>query len=195
MDVPKNPGRVHPHADALRRALAEREPVRESAPQAVAAAVLIGLFEGPEGEPRVWLVRRPESLRSHSGQVALPGGKRDPDDVDLVATALREAEEEIGLPRAAVDVLGATDEVVTSTRYHITPVVGWIHEPFVPRPNPSEVRRAFSAPLSVFRDRGMLQALPLESLRRFMRSYRVEGEVVWGVTAAILGDLVKRWRF
>ncbi|MCK6589617.1 MAG: CoA pyrophosphatase [Polyangiaceae bacterium] len=190
----RNPVRGHPHTDVLRRVLAEREPARRSAPKATPAAVLIGLFDGPLGEPRVWLVRRPQGLRSHSGQVALPGGKRDPGDVDLVATALREADEEIGLPSSAVEVLGVSDEIVTSTGYHVTPIVGWIHEPFTPRPNPSEVSRAFSAPMDAFRDRGVLRALPLEVLRRMVRSYRVEGEIVWGLTAAILGGLVQRWR-
>lgn len=194
MDVPRNPVRVHPDAAALRRKLTERDPIRRSAPAAAPAAVLIGLFEGSQGEPRVWLVRRPQTLRSHSGQVALPGGKRDPDDPDLIVTALREAEEEIGLPRSAVEVLGASDELVTTTGYHITPIVGWIHDPFEVRPNPSEVSRAFSAPVDTFRDRGVLRALPLESLRRFVRSYRVEGEIVWGATAAILGGLVRLWR-
>jgi 8-oxo-dGTP pyrophosphatase MutT (NUDIX family) len=190
----RNPVRGHPDAAVLRRLLTEREPIRKSAPNATPAAVLIGLFDGPQGEPRVWLVRRPHGLRSHSGQVALPGGKRDPGDVDLVATALRAAEEEIGLPNSAVEVLGSADEIVTSTGYHVTPIVGWIHEPFALRPNPSEVSRAFSAPIDAFRDRGVLRALPLEALRRFVRSYRVEGEIVWGLTAAILGGLVQRWR-
>ncbi len=74
-----------------------------------------------------------------------------------------------------VEVLGSTDEIVTSTGYHMTPVVGWIHEPFELRPNPSEVIRAFSASIDAFRDRSLLRALPLESVRRFVRSYRVEG--------------------
>lgn len=140
----------------------------------------------------MWLVRRPQSLRTHSGQVALPGGKRDPSDVDLIATALREANEEIGLPPDAVEILGASDEHVTTTRYHVTPIVGWIRGPFTPQPNPSEVSRAFSAPLDVFRDRGILRVMPIETLRRFVRSYRVDGEIVWGLTAAILGGLVNR---
>lgn len=97
-----------------------------------------------------------------------------------------------GLPPDAVEILGAADEHVTTTRYHVTPIVGWIRGPFTPRSNPSEVSRAFSALLEVFRDRGILRVMPIETLRRFVRSYRVDGEIVWGLTAAILGDLVNR---
>ncbi len=91
--------------------------------------MLVALFPGPGGVPHVWLVLRPTALRAHSGQVALPGGKRDPEDPDLITTALREAEEEIGLPRAAVEVLGEADDLVTTTGFVITPVVGWIGAP------------------------------------------------------------------
>lgn len=159
-------------------------------PGVTSAAVLIALFEG-DGEVRVWLLRRPKDLRTHAGQVALPGGKKDPGDSTLVETALREAEEEIGLPRDAVRVLGLGDEYVTVTRYAVTPVVGWLSEPFEPTPNPAEAARVFSAPFSTFRDRGLVRAIPLEAIRHLVRSYEVDGEVVWGATAAILGALAR----
>jgi 8-oxo-dGTP pyrophosphatase MutT (NUDIX family) len=141
----------------------------------------------------VWLVLRPKALRSHSGQVALPGGKRDAEDPDLITTALREAEEEIGLPRASVEILGEGDDLVTGTGYVITPVIGWIHAPFSPVINPGEVSRLFSAPFATFRDAGLLELIPIESLRRMVRVYRIEGEIVWGATAAILSALAERF--
>ena len=82
----------HPFVESMRRVLAERPRVEREAAGATPAAVLIGFFADALGEPRLWLVRRPGGLRAHSGQVALPGGKRDPGDPDLVSTALREAE-------------------------------------------------------------------------------------------------------
>jgi 8-oxo-dGTP pyrophosphatase MutT (NUDIX family) len=177
---------------ALRGVLAGRPPQRREAPGAKAAAVLIALFPGPRGDPHLWLVLRPKALRAHSGQVALPGGKRDAEDPDLITTALREAEEEIGLPRAAVEVLGEADDLVTGTGFVITPVVAWIHAPFEPVINPGEVSRLFSAPFATFRDAGLVELIPIESLRRLVRAYRVEGEIVWGATAAILSALAQR---
>jgi 8-oxo-dGTP pyrophosphatase MutT (NUDIX family) len=159
-------------------------------PGVTLAAVLVALFE-VDGEVRVWLLRRPAGLRTHAGQVALPGGKKDPADATLIETALREAEEEIGLSRESVHVLGVADEYVTVTRFAVTPVVGWIGAQFEPKPNPSEVTRVFSAPFVTFRDRGIVRAIPLESVRRLVRSYEVDGEVVWGATAAILGGLAQ----
>ena len=181
---------AHPFARALGRVLSEREPKRACLPGVTSAAVLVALFE-EDSDVRVWLLRRPKDLRTHAGQVALPGGKKDAADVSIVDTALREAEEEIGLPRGAVRVLGLGDEYITVTRFAVTPVVGWLSAPFVPRPNPTEVARVFSAPFSTFRDQGLVRAIPLESMRRLVRSYEVDGEVVWGATAAILGAVAR----
>jgi 8-oxo-dGTP pyrophosphatase MutT (NUDIX family) len=181
---------AHPFPRALSRVLSEREPKRVRLPGVTSAAVLVALFEG-DGDVRVWLLRRPKELRTHAGQVALPGGKKDASDPTVVDTALREAEEEIGLPRSAVRILGLGDEYVTVTRFAVTPVIGWLAEPFVPEPNPTEVARVFSAPFSTFRDQGLVRAIPLESVRRLVRSYDVEGEVVWGATAAILGAVAR----
>jgi len=181
----------HPFAHALGRVLTEREPRRMWLPGVTQAAVLVALFAGPEGEVRVWLLRRPQQLRTHAGQVALPGGKKDAGDETIVDTALREAEEEIGLGRATVRVLGLGDEYVTVTRFAVTPVIAWIESGFEPTPNPAEVARVFSAPFELFRDRGMVRAIPLESVRRLVRSYEVDGEIVWGATAAILGSIAQ----
>ncbi len=181
---------AHPFAHALGRVLAEREPRKMRLPGVTAAAVLVALFEH-DGEVRVWLLRRPRDLRTHGGQVALPGGKKDASDLTLVDTALREAEEEIGLPRGSVSVLGLADEHITVTRFAVTPVVGWVEGPFMPIPNPAEASRVFSAPFSPFRDRGLVRAIPLETVRRFMRTYEVDGEIVWGATAAILSNLAR----
>jgi 8-oxo-dGTP pyrophosphatase MutT (NUDIX family) len=170
--------------EPLRRALAARTP--RKIPFGKRAAVLLPLFE-KEGDTRVWLLRRPATMRAHAGQVAFPGGKPDPSDASLEATALREAHEELGVEPAEVDVLGPLDDYLTITGYAITPYVGWIG-PSVPIvPNEQEVARAFTAPLGTF------LAPPTGFLH--LRGYEVDGETVWGATAAIargLGEIVRR---
>jgi len=167
--------------EPLRLALASREPRRLALGVTTAAAVLVPLSER-DGEVRVWLVRRPEEMRSHAGQVAFPGGKNDPADDSLRATALREAEEELGIPPARVDVLGGLNDCLTITGFTITPWVGWLEEPVEITPNPSEVARVFAVPLSAF------LAPPTGVLP--WRGWNVEGELVWGATAAIVRSFV-----
>jgi len=167
--------------EPLRRTLADRR-ARKIPPVATTpAAVLLPLFER-DGEAHVWLVRRPTTMRSHAGQVAFPGGKSDAADQSLLDTALREADEELGIPRARVDVLGALDDMLTITGYVISPFVGWIPHDIEPRPNPSEVARAFTAPLHAFLEppSGVLP----------WRGWTVDGELVWGATAAIVRGFV-----
>jgi 8-oxo-dGTP pyrophosphatase MutT (NUDIX family) len=162
-----------------------RSPPDEGQP----AAVLVPLFAGPGGSLRVWLARRPEVLRQHGGQVAFPGGKPDPGDASLVATALREAHEEIGLAPSLVEVLGVLPPQLTSTRFLMTPVIGWVPEPFVPTPSPSEVSRAFSVDLAVFAAPVELLEIPGKGERP---GHRAEGELVWGATGRVLQDLAER---
>jgi len=167
--------------EPLRRALASRQARTIPPGTARPAAVLVPLFE-QHGDVHVWLVRRPSTMRSHAGQVAFPGGKADAADASLLATALREAEEELGIPREAVDVLGPLDAMHTITGFDISPFVGWLAPGVAIRPNPGEVARAFAAPVRAFLEppQGMLP----------WRGWTVEGELVWGATAAIVRGLV-----
>ena len=167
--------------EPLRRALAARKTRTLPPGSRTAAAVLVPLFER-DGEVRVWLVRRPETMRSHGGQVAFPGGKSDPADGCLRTTALREAEEELGIGPSSVDVLGPLDDYPTITGFTVTPWVAWLPEDVPIKPNPSEVARAFAAPLREF------FAPPAGILP--WRGWTVDDELVWGATAAILGALV-----
>jgi 8-oxo-dGTP pyrophosphatase MutT (NUDIX family) len=167
--------------EPIRRALASREPQRLPLGLSTAAAVLVPLSER-DGEVCVWLVRRPKEMRSHAGQVAFPGGKSDPADESLCATALREAEEELGLSPSRVDVLGVLNDYLTITGFTITPWVGWLDEPVEITPNPSEVARAFAVPLQSF------FAAPTGVLP--WRGWNVDGEFVWGATAAIVRGFV-----
>jgi 8-oxo-dGTP pyrophosphatase MutT (NUDIX family) len=167
--------------EPLRRALAAREARRVSPGSRTVAAVLVPLFER-DGEVHVQLVRRPETMRNHGGQVAFPGGKIDPEDESLRATALREADEELGIGPASVDVLGALDDCPTSTGYIVTPWVGWLADNLTLRPNPEEVARAFAPPLRAFLE-------PPEGILPW-HGWTVDGEHVWGATAAMLRGFV-----
>jgi 8-oxo-dGTP pyrophosphatase MutT (NUDIX family) len=160
----------------------ERRTLGASAPEAVSSAVLIALHESND-DILMWFVKRPETMRKHRGQVAFPGGKRDLEDVDLWATALREAEEEIGLPNAVVDRIGVLDDLVTGTGFIITPHVAYIDASFAPSPNPEEVSRVFSAPLRTFTQHasGVFPKV----------GHTVEGELVWGATFAMARNLAE----
>jgi 8-oxo-dGTP pyrophosphatase MutT (NUDIX family) len=110
------------------------------------AAVLVGIIPSGQTGPRVVLTKRASHLRNHPGQIAFPGGRKDEGDSDLTVTALREAEEEIGLPPAAVEILGALPAHETVTGYQVTPILGLINCDFTPRAQPEEVAEIFSAP-------------------------------------------------
>ncbi len=156
------------------------------------ASVLLPLFAPSPGAPtELWLVRRSDGMRVHRGQVALPGGKHEPQDADLLATALRESHEEIGLAPSAVEVLGSLDDCVTVTGFVITPYVGWISSPFTPQPMAAEVARVFAAPLAAFEREPLAITIPLASSKRIVLSYEAAGETVWGATAGILHDFMR----
>jgi 8-oxo-dGTP pyrophosphatase MutT (NUDIX family) len=163
--------------EPLRAHLAGRARSVASSGMGRASAVLAPLFER-DGETHVVLVRRAQGMRQHSGQIAFPGGKHDADDDSLVTTALREAEEEIGLPRAEVDVLGALDDYPTITGYVITPYVAWIREGRPLSPNEAEVARVLTSPLRAFLEE------PTGTFPRI--GWRIDGELLWGATAAIV---------
>jgi 8-oxo-dGTP pyrophosphatase MutT (NUDIX family) len=167
--------------EPLRSALAGREVRKVPLGARTSAAVLIPLFER-DGEVRLWLVRRPETMRSHGGQVAFPGGKTDPGDPSSQETALREAEEELGIARATVDVLGALDDYVTITGFVVSPWVAWLPSDQAVVPNAAEVARAFAPPLRAFLG-------PQQGIRPWS-GWTVDGELVWGATAAILRGFV-----
>ncbi|KAK3207013.1 hypothetical protein Dsin_021059 [Dipteronia sinensis] len=117
------------------------------------AAVLVCIFQGEAaGDLRVILTKRSSTLSSHSGEVALPGGKREESDVDDVETALREAQEEIGLDPSLVHVVTILDPVFTKNGITVVPVIGILYDKkaFVPAPNTLEVEAIFDAPLEMF---------------------------------------------
>jgi 8-oxo-dGTP pyrophosphatase MutT (NUDIX family) len=154
------------------------------------AAVLVGVIPRASGATALLTVR-PTTMADHAGQVAFPGGKVDPIDLDEVAAALRESEEEVGLPPDDVQVLGKAAPYVTGTRYRITPVVGLLPADFQPVPDPTEVADVFETPLDFLmdaRNHRMGEAIYKGKPRRYYEMPH-NGYRIWGVTAGIIQRL------
>ncbi|MBR9975400.1 MAG: CoA pyrophosphatase [Bacteroidetes bacterium] len=154
------------------------------------AAVLVPLIAS-DGDWDVLLTRRNSDLPHHRGQIALPGGSLDAGE-DCVTAALRECEEEIGISRARIDLLGCHDDIWTPSGFIISPVVGVLDGIDGVVPNPAEVARVFTTPLSYFADAdtAQRQLLRHEGVEREVFFYRWEGETIWGATALILRNLL-----
>jgi len=160
--------------------------------RATPAAVLIAITDVPQ-DPQVILTQRPRAMRDHPGQVAFPGGKIDPGE-DAVSAALREAEEELALPRDAVRVVGASDVYHTGTGFLVTPVVGVVPPGLPLVPNPTEVEAWFEAPLGLLLDPACWttnEVLWRGANRRYLEM-EWQGFRIWGVTAAIIANLARR---
>jgi 8-oxo-dGTP pyrophosphatase MutT (NUDIX family) len=151
-----------------------------------ASAVLIPLFYN-QGQYHVLLTERSEEVNFHKGQVCFPGGTREPSDSSLLQTALREAEEEIGVKAKDVEILGEFDDSVTLTsNYVISPFIGFIPHPYPFKADGREIREIFSVPLSFLMDEA--------NFRQDSYEYEYDGHIIWGATARILRqftDLLK----
>ena len=157
------------------------------------AAVLVPIVDREDGMT-VLLTKRTEHLNDHAGQVSFPGGRAEPEDPDAVATALREAEEEIGLSRDFVEILGRLDTYITGTGYSVTPVVGIVRPGFTLTIDPYEVAEAFEVPLAFLLD--------AKNHERHSREYRgatrhfwampYNDYYIWGATAGMLRNLYNR---
>jgi 8-oxo-dGTP pyrophosphatase MutT (NUDIX family) len=156
------------------------------------AAVLIAVTDSTQ--PRVILTARPETMRSHAGQVAFPGGRIDRSDADVIAAALREAEEEIGLPRDIPTVIGTVDLYRTLTLYAITPVLAVIPDGLTLVANPDEVSDIFEVPLDFLMNPAnhQLKAVNWKGRDRHIFEMYWDGHRIWGATAAMIVNLSRR---
>ena len=159
------------------------------------AAVLVPVTD--RAEPGVILTRRTDTMTRHAGQVAFPGGRIDPGDPDAIAAALREAEEEIALPRDAVRVVGEADRYRTVTGFEVTPVIGVVPPDLVFTPNPAEVATVFEVPLGFLLDSGNHIEASVEWQGRNRHYYEIfwEEHRIWGATAAMIVNLSRRLRW
>jgi 8-oxo-dGTP pyrophosphatase MutT (NUDIX family) len=155
-----------------------------------AASVLVPLVRRAHGLTLL-LTQRTANLTDHPGQISFPGGRAEDYDSDAVDTALREAEEEIGLARRHVEILGSLPRYLTGTGYCVTPVVGLIEPPFEVTADPSEVAAIFEVPLAFLMDGANHQRLSVEMAggRRTFYAMPYEGYYIWGATAGMLRNL------
>lgn len=176
----------------LTTTLAERKRRRARLPGFRKASVLIPLVLR-EDEIQVTFLQRTEDGSTHSGQIAFPGGAREDGDEDAVATALREAHEEVNIHPDTVTPLGLMDDNASISRYIVTPVVGAVREPPEYVPDPREVQEIFEVPLAFLLDpRNERRAPDADFLgkRWKLYEYHYDGRIIWGLTGRIIHEFM-----
>ena len=156
------------------------------------ASVLVPVMRRPRGLQEL-LTRRSEKLRSHRGQISFPGGRREESDPTAAAAALREAQEEVGIPPAAVEVVGYLDDYPTLSKYLVTPVVGLVEDAAEVRPCAREVAEIFEVPLGFVLDRDNFESkvLSREGLNVPFFELNFGHHRIWGATAGMLWNLAR----
>lgn len=157
------------------------------------ASVLL-LFDPSSAQLPLLFMLRSSDLRQHAGQIAFPGGGREAGDDDVIATALREAHEEVGIEPGNVDVIGVLPafDTAVSNRW-LTPVVGLQRDVWTLRPDPIEVAELFRVDLDALLDAPHeVRTFERDGIERVVHFYTVDGRVIWGVTGAILHELLRR---
>ncbi len=191
--IEKRLAREPEQADPLSRLLADaRGPVSQELQDFLndspcAAAVLLGLVERSAGL-HVILTERAAHLTDHPGQVSFPGGRIESSDEGPVTAALREADEEVGLPPELVSVAGCMPEILTGTGFLITPVVGFVAQEFRAAPDHAEVADVFEVPLAFLLEDGNLRSSTRERFGTTLRMVEFDygGHYIWGATATML---------
>lgn len=179
--------------DLIRRALSRRQRRVVADPRLRKAAVLMPVFEDGDGL-HILFTRRSEEMPQHKGQIAFPGGGQHPDDASLLATALREAEEEIGLRPGDVEILGELDDTSTATtNFIVSPFVGFIPHPYSFRVNTAEIVDLIPLPLSLLCDpsRFREELWEREDGKIPVYFYMVGSHEIWGLTARILKQFLE----
>lgn len=179
--------------DRLSRCLAGKRHVEPERPGFHRAGVLVPLVDSG-GIQELIFTQRTETVETHKGQIAFPGGVADAADENIVATAVRELEEETGIARWAVRTVGLLDDLATPTGFLITPVVGVFDNLPSMAPNPEEVAEVFTVPLEFFLDprNRTVERHSLQGVEREGWRYTHQGRTIWGATAVIIRSLLLR---
>lgn len=169
----------------------EEQRIRRLNAEPIPAAVLLPVVAREDGLGLL-LTQRTAHLHDHAGQVSLPGGRVDAEDASAIDTALRETEEEIGLARRHIEVLGTLPDYFTGTGFRVTPVVSIVEPPFDLRADPFEVAEIFEVPMSFLMDGANHQRRTVElpnGMRRTFYAMPYERYFIWGATASMLRNL------
>ncbi len=180
-------------ASALRGRRRETFAQKDFAESAVLALLVVDDDSRTLDDARLTFTLRDAELRTHAGQIAFPGGRREADDPDLVATALRETREELGLASERVEVLGLLDDVPTPSQYIITPVVGLARAPLSLVVQAREVADVFEVSLAALRAPGVYRddgERVFQGVTYVMHEYQVAGRRIWGATARMVHQLL-----
>jgi 8-oxo-dGTP pyrophosphatase MutT (NUDIX family) len=178
----------------IRSRLATYQPKTFDPDGAPLAAVLVPLYTHRE-ELHVVFTKRTDLVQHHRGEISFPGGAMDPEDADLVATALREADEEIGIEAGHIQVIGQLDDIVTISRFHVSVYVGELDATFSPypwRPQASEVAEVLEVPLPHLLDESNLIEVPRQRDGELviMEGFKFGDHVIWGATGRMLRNFL-----
>jgi 8-oxo-dGTP pyrophosphatase MutT (NUDIX family) len=189
MDIDSGEGQeiVEPDEEAIRDCLSENAPLRIDPEGYKIAAVLMPLLYGKKGWD-VLLTKRTEHLKHHKGEISFPGGHKEPGDPHLMFTALRETEEEVGIPPQKVKVLGRLDDITTITGFRVRPYVGVVENPVQLCADPEEIDEILIFPLREFMDKKRLtvQTHDIGGSLYDIYFFKFPDHVVWGATARII---------
>ena len=184
--------------DEIRAKLGRKRPERPIQTERVGdgpfrpAAVLVPLYVR-DGSLWTLFTKRTDTVEHHKGQISFPGGGQHPEDENLWVTAIRETEEEIGVPRESVKILGALPKMLTVTSFDVSPFVGAIPYPMTFRPEAGEVESIIEVPLSYLLDPMVVEERPVRWKGRDVMTlvYHYRGHAIWGATARILADFLE----
>ncbi|MBI4308026.1 MAG: CoA pyrophosphatase [Chloroflexi bacterium] len=170
----------------VRRLLTDRKKLIIQDSHLTPAAVLIPIFYDA-GVPHLLLTKRTTKVLHHKGQISFPGGARDPGDAGLLSTALRESQEEMGIRSKDVQVLGELDDIITNTRFVVSPYVGTIPYPYHFTVNQEEIEEVLEVPVSTLLERAHVDTSAVAPVRPYPAyTFEYRDHVIWGVTARIL---------
>jgi 8-oxo-dGTP pyrophosphatase MutT (NUDIX family) len=186
-DIIRRLAEMPPLEDLLTADDLEKQRVAASAPSLTPAAVLLLVVNHPR-EPTVVFTQRTAHLADHAGQISFPGGRAEEGDEGPAHTALREAQEEVGLDPAGIEILGELPDYHTSTGYRVRPVVGWAEPPIAYSPDPYEVADVFEVPLGFLLETAnhRYESAFYKGRLRHYWAMPWQGRFIWGATAGML---------